>query len=154
MHPSTVIANRLLELARAAGDTLTPMQLIKLVFMCHGWMLGLYGRPLIREEVQAWRYGPVIPELYQHVRRYRSGPVTAMLPHHHGRRHLHPLEDDLIQQVYRLYGGLDGVTLSKMTHEAGSPWDQTWQPGAPNLVISNDLIENYYGAMARRAAAN
>ncbi len=31
------------------------MQLIKLVYLCHGWTMGLYSRPLI-ENVEAWQY--------------------------------------------------------------------------------------------------
>ena len=38
------------------------MHAIKLVYLCHGWMLGIYGRSLIGEPVEAWRYGPVVPE--------------------------------------------------------------------------------------------
>ena len=38
------------------------MQVLKLVYYCHAWMLGLYGRPLIRQPIEAWRYGPVVPE--------------------------------------------------------------------------------------------
>jgi uncharacterized phage-associated protein len=153
MHPSVVVANRLLEKARAAGDTLTPMQLIKLVFLCHGWMLGLYGRPLVRESVQAWKYGPVIPELYREVRKFRSNAIVPPLGSQSAVS-LHPLEDDLIDQVYRLYGRYDGITLSNITHESGSPWDRTWHRDRWNPVISNDLIENYYAGLARGAAAH
>jgi len=44
MHSSITIANQLIKLAEAEGKTLTPMQLIKLVYLCHAWMLGLYGQ--------------------------------------------------------------------------------------------------------------
>lgn len=40
-------------------------------------MLGLYGVPLIRDDVQAWKYGPVIPQVYHAgaVKDYRGRPV-------------------------------------------------------------------------------
>ncbi|MBV9510077.1 MAG: DUF4065 domain-containing protein, partial [Caulobacteraceae bacterium] len=79
MHDSRTVANRFLELARERGQMLTPMQLLKLVYIAHGWMLGLAGRPLIRDEVQAWQYGPVIPPLYNAVRSYRRDPVSQSL---------------------------------------------------------------------------
>lgn len=35
MHDSRIIANRFLELAERNGDTLTPMQVLKLVYIAH-----------------------------------------------------------------------------------------------------------------------
>src|SRR5437870_2146380 len=43
MHDSRTVANHFLRLAREKGDFLTPMQVLKLVYIAHGWMLGLYG---------------------------------------------------------------------------------------------------------------
>ena len=62
------VANEFIHLAKADGRSLTPLQLIKLTYIAHGWMLTLYGRPLIVDEVEAWKYGPVIPDLYQATR--------------------------------------------------------------------------------------
>jgi uncharacterized phage-associated protein len=151
MHPATMVANRLLELARAAGRTLTPMQLLKLVFLCHGWMLGLYNRALIQDEIQAWKFGPVIPELYRAVRQYRNLPVT----HPVSRRpyDFDPIEDDLIRQVFGVYGHYSGPALSNITHEPGSPWDQVWDASERNVEIPDETIEAYYEGLAQRAAS-
>jgi len=147
MHSCLHVANRLLQLAQSTGSTLTPMQLIKLVYMCHGWMLGLYGRPLIREQVQAWKYGPVIPELYRHLRQYGGGPVTQLLPSS-DEPGFSPLEANLIEQVYAQNAGYDGVQLSEMTHQIGSPWHQTWDPEVWNKVIPSEIIRAYHARLA------
>src|SRR5699024_341384 len=101
MHDSKVVANRFLKLAQEAGDTLTPMQLLKLVYIAHGWMLGLNGRPLIRDDVQAWQYGPVIPRLYNAVRSFRHHPVEG--PIGAPNETLTAAEDSIIKQTYDLY---------------------------------------------------
>ena len=77
MHDSNKIANEFLRLAKESGQSLTPMQLLKLVFIAHGWMLGLYGEPLISDDVQAWKYGPVIPDLYQTLLLSKSVPTRG-----------------------------------------------------------------------------
>ncbi len=153
MHSSVSVADRFLDLARAQEDALTPMQLLKLVFLAHGWMLGLYGRPLISEEVQAWQYGPVIPKLYDAVRSFRSMPVTHVTS---PKEDFTDLESDIITQVYKLYGQKSGPELSRLTHLQGSPWHAVYKQGSFGTVISNDLIEDYYArlaAKARKAAA-
>ena len=43
------------------ADCLTNLRLQKLLYYVQGWSLGERGRPMFREEIQAWRYGPVVP---------------------------------------------------------------------------------------------
>jgi uncharacterized phage-associated protein len=148
MHDSRRVANRFLELARDNGVALTPMQILKLVYIAHGWMLGLYGRPLIRDEVQAWRYGPVIPRLYNAVRQYRAGPVTRQLTA--PAEELDEFEDDIIGQVYRLYGKKSGVTLSRLTHAPDTPWALSYEPGEFGTPIPQDLIQEHYQQLAAK----
>jgi uncharacterized phage-associated protein len=151
MHDSATVANRLLELAGEAGKTLTPMQLLKLVYIAHGWALGLYGVPLIKDEVQAWQYGPVIPRLYNRIRKYRSQPVTSPIPSDDA-DDLTPRNENLIEQIFRIYGSRTGPALSRITHADGTPWQKTYVPGSFGLVIPNDLIEDHYNSLANRAA--
>ncbi|MDK1377080.1 MULTISPECIES: type II toxin-antitoxin system antitoxin SocA domain-containing protein [unclassified Sinorhizobium] len=146
MHDSRVVANRFLQLADQAGDSLTPMQLLKLVYIAHGWMLGLYGRPLIRDEVQAWQYGPVIPRLYNATRQFRSHPVIGPLPARDDELDRH--ESSIVDQVYHIYGSMTGPALSRLTHAKNTPWDLTYVPGEFGLEISNDIIEDHYQRLA------
>ena len=149
MHDSRTVANRFLGLAREQNDTLTPMQILKLVYMAHGWMLGLYGRSLIKDDIQAWQYGPVIPRLYNAMRAYKSRPVDAPL-------FVNPLdqldanENDLVQQVYRRYGKMSGPALSRLTHAPNTPWALTYQPGEFGTLIPTDLIQDHYSQLAQQ----
>ena len=78
MHSSIRIAVETLELAKNPHyKEITTMQLLKLVYIAHGWMLGLYDLPLISDEV-AWLYGPVIPNLYKEIKSYGGGPVESI----------------------------------------------------------------------------
>lgn len=152
MRNSQTVANRFLALAEERGDALTPMQLLKLVYIAHGWMLGLYGRPLINDDVEAWQYGPVIPQLYSQLRQYRGAPVTSRLNEPSGSTQLDEQEDDIVRQVYDAYGDRTGMALSRLTHAKGTPWDLTYKPGEFGDVIPTDLIEDHYRNLAERAA--
>lgn len=148
MLDSRTVANRFLEAAQSVGDQLTPMQLLKLVYIAHGWFLGLYGRPLIKDEIQAWQYGPVIPRLYNALRDYGGNPVTESLAATANDAIL-PDQSSVIEQVFDLYGRKTGPALSRLTHAPGSPWDQTYEPGKFGITIPNDLIEDYYQRLAQ-----
>ena len=149
MHDSRTIANRFLALAQERGKQLTPMQLLKLVYIAHGWSLGLYGRALTRDTVEAWQYGPVIPRLYSAIRSYRSSPVTAPLlaP---ADDHLSPIDESVICQTFDIYGSQSGPGLSRLTHAANTPWHQVYRSGEFGIEIPNDIIADHY----QRLAAN
>lgn len=147
MHNSITVANRFLSLAEEDGGALTPMQVLKLVYIAHGWTLGLLGRPLFREEVQAWQYGPVIPDLYKAVRTFRSQPVVGPL-RVTGDTDLDADEEGIVAQVYEIYGRRSGPALSRLTHAADSPWAQVYESGSFGKVIPNDLIEDHYARLA------
>lgn len=150
MHDSRTVANRLLTLAEARGDTLTPMQLLKLTYITHGWNLGLYGRPLIRDDVQAWRYGPVIPRLYNAVKDFRGKPVRGPIATP-GDDRLTVADEDIVRQVYGIYGDKSGPALSRLTHAPGTPWALTYVAEEFGIVIPNDLIEDHYKRLAAAA---
>lgn len=149
MRNPIAVANKILEVAKGTDDPyVTPMQLIKLTYLCHGWMLGLVGRPLLNESVQAWRYGPVVKSLYDAVKNYKDQPVTSPISvnifGHVPKNDLDATDNDIIEQVYNIYGHWDGIALSALTHKQGTPWEITWMQHGQNAVISNDLIENHY----------
>lgn len=135
------------------GDLLNPMQIIKLVYMSHGWMLGLQDRPLFRQNAAAWRYGPTIPDLFHELKIYGNLPVENPIK---GvvEQTLDDIEVDIIQQVNELYGGFSGVRLSRITHVDGSPWHQIWTKYKRNAIIPNGVIKEYYRNLAEYAEKN
>jgi len=153
MHTAISVANKILEIAKKNGRSLTPMQLIKLVYLSHGWMLGLCDRPLLREKVEAWRYGPVIRSLYSAVKSYRDGciPVTNL----NEKAYFTVMNDEkfdseelaVIEQVYRLYGEFSGIQLSNLTHQEGSPWHSVWSIAGQNSEIPDEIIKDHYKAL-------
>jgi uncharacterized phage-associated protein len=151
MVDARLVANRFLELAAGEGHSLTPMQVLKLVYIAHGWSLGLDGAPLIEQPVEAWQYGPVIPELYNAVKKFGASTVQGPLPLGFGSRGdtLTPDQEALVNDVFKIYGNMGGLALSRITHAAGTPWSQTYKPGNFGAVISRDLIQDHYERLAR-----
>ena len=141
--PAWVVAERIRWLRTNEGEPTTPLHLVKLVYITHGWMLGLYEIPLIREDVEAWKYGPVIPAIYH---RYKPfGGYHINLPSKSRERDMSEDQRELVDLVERGYRRFSAVQLSAMTHEKGSPWDVTVRKhGLTNAVIPVSLIRAYY----------
>jgi uncharacterized phage-associated protein len=156
--PST-IANRFLGLAKEDSKKLTPMQLIKLAYITHGFSLAIFKRPLLTKAIEAWRYGPVIPSLYDRLKQYGSRPVDGQISQSDSEPRNEALEEDddkLVKAVFSKYGKLTGVQLSYLTHKPGTPWALNYRPDVYGIEIDNQQIRSHYEELLRkpRSAAN
>jgi uncharacterized phage-associated protein len=148
------IANEFLRLAAADKPprALTPLQLIKLVYIAHGWSLVHLQQPLLNEPPQAWKYGPVVPSLYHAIKQFGAGAVRWPIEGDTDPQEISAEGLALIKAVYEAYGRLSGVQLSNMTHQPNTPWSQAWTSAGKNAVISNNIIQDHYRVLAKRAA--
>lgn len=149
-HDPKNVAEYMLWSGRQDGDPLTPMQVLKLVYIAHGWNLGLTGRPLINEDVEAWKYGPVVPSVYHEFKRFGGAFITDC-PTQQPQGFL-PVEISIMHQVWKGYGKRSGVSLSSLTHQPGTPWDITIKRLGQGAVIPNDLIEEHYRSLSKSRA--
>ena len=59
------VANFFIDSAKDTEDPMTNMRVNKYVYFAQGYALAKLGRPLFKDEIQAWEHGPVVPALYQ-----------------------------------------------------------------------------------------
>lgn len=158
-QPTISVANYFISKAQQEGDQITPMKLLKLVYIAHGWALGLYGIPLIGEEVQAWKYGPVVPSVYEDFRHYGRQPIERQKAvYASGDAQLRvptvtdPDTQRLLDSVWAAYRRFNGLQLSDITHKQGTPWDLTWnqERGCDRMgaVIRPEVIQAHYQQLA------
>ena len=145
-HDSLAVANKILDTAQEQGRSLTLMQLIKLIYMAHGWSLALLDKPLVDEPVEAWQHGPVYPKVYREFRGSGWMPITiratqplAGVPY---QAELGDDEISVIDQVVKAYGKLHAFQLSERTHKFGTPWYEVFNNGAgKSQTIPNKRIK-------------
>ncbi len=166
-HRAVAIANAFLKLPGAA-ETLTQMQLQKLVYIAHGWSLAIYGDRLVSDPVEAWAYGPVYRDLYDHTKYFGKEPIGRLISPDDGdiagffleeqkkksapyEAKLEPEELDVIFRVWHRYGNLNGGQLSQLTHQKGTPWFETYTQKGRDQIIPDPLIRSHYLELAERA---
>jgi uncharacterized phage-associated protein len=151
MYNSHQIANHFIKSSQATGQDLTPMKLIKLCYIAHGWHLGLFDDELLDEVVYAWKYGPVIDTIYKGFRKYGDTQITQLYSEV-GCENVYPMPGERIKpfldSIWISYGKYDGIQLSAMTHQRDTPWDIVWNKQGGNnkayAIIPNDLIKSHY----------
>lgn len=147
MYNPTTIANYFIKKSFDTGIGVSPMKLIKLIYLAHGWNLAIQNEPLINEAIQAWKYGPVISSVYQNVKFYKNSYIPSTI----FTLQKEPIDDrtnQLLDKVWDVYQAQDGLQLSTITHQENSPWDIVWnQKGGKDKdysIIPNDIIKDYY----------
>lgn len=145
MADARVVSNHFVDVAFAKENTLTPMQVLKLVYIAHGYSLGSRGIPLISNRVEAWKFGPVIPTLYHSIKHWRDKPVGKIVVT--GLEDFRDGDRDFVSTIYDAYEAYDGVSLSNLTHQTGTPWYEVYEAGRSKIPISDDLIQHHYSRL-------
>ncbi len=132
------------------------MQLIKLVYIAHGWHLALQQQPLLDEPVEAWKFGPVIASLYHEFKTYGNSAIKEKASEFDFDENAFvtpELDADertraLLRRVWDVYSPMSGIQLSGLTHREGTPWDTVWnklgKKGRRHAIIPNDLIAKHF----------
>ena len=149
-HDPCHVSNYFIERGKKDDRPFTPMQIQKLIFFAHGWMLAIHDRELLNREFEAWQYGPVMPVVYYNLSYYGGNLVDKPLLAHP--QPFDEKEDDVLDQVYDLYGEFDGIRLSNMTHVREGPWHKTWQKHKRQVVIPNKMIRQYFRDIREQAS--
>lgn len=142
MYDARQIANWFVLRGKKDGKQLSIMQLLKLVYISHGWHLEMRGAPLFGNKIEAWQHGPVIPDVYH---AFRSQGVSVSKEVAGFPASVFPPEYvNFLEQIYSLYGGKGAFQLSEMTHVKGGPWDTATKSRGWFAPITDDLIRSHY----------
>lgn len=147
-YDARLIADWFLLRADRDGKQLTQMKLQKLVYIAHGWYLGLTGRPLISDPVEAWKFGPVIRSLYRYFADYGANPI----PTPGGTiAQIDQETERFLEAIWDRYKDYDAIDLSAMTHAPNTPWSQSYvSSGQPAVIPSNRIADHYRHLAATR----
>lgn len=132
------VAFLLLQEAAKQGKEFTNLQIQKLVYVCHGLSLAHFDRPLIVEDIHAWKYGPVVPSVYFKFKKYGSSVIDEAAP-----VQLDAESQAIVEQVVESLGSYSGPQLVELTHREGSPWHKVWE-GQGFQIIPDEVIRQHY----------
>ncbi len=156
-HDPRAIANKILEIRTEAGEPLTVMQLIKLVYIADGWSLALHGKPLSSHDPEAWQYGPVYRSVYNDFRQFGSQPVTSpayvmgsQVPF---TEQFSQEEEQLLRAVVKAYGKLSAFALSNLTHQPETPWSKAYSMGAYSEIGLGEMKAHFDTLKEKRLRA-
>jgi uncharacterized phage-associated protein len=155
-YPASLIAYAFVKKGIDEGKFVTQMKLQKLVYFAQGAHLAKYNKALINETFQAWRYGPVIPEIYQDFKLYGSRPITDTSEFIPSSTYSPPfrLDADALDSINYTWGVLkdfSAMSLSHWTHQPNGPWSKVYDPDTKSTPINNNEIKQYFEKLIIKA---
>jgi len=138
MEKAIDIANRLISLSEPEfGDSITNLKLQKLLYYTQGFHLALYGERFFEEDIHAWQYGPVVPIIYDAFKQKGAEPI--LLAPETKYKTFNEDQEDLLKEIYSVYGQFSALKLMNMTHEE-SPWLSTPQA---EVITDEKLLDHF-----------
>lgn len=157
-YDGRLIANLVLDLGDRYDVPVTQMMLLKIIYFSHGWYLARTGLPFIRQQFEAWKYGPVVKVVRDSFKDFGARPITTRAQ----KLNIFTNEyEDFVEEVrdqdlehveamFKAYSKYNAWALSDMTHEHGSPWDEVWNSSEPigrlGMRILNEEIRSHFVA--------
>lgn len=157
------IANFFLE---KKNHKITNLKLNKLVYISLGYSLSYLDEDIFpAEEVEAWKFGPVIPSLYHEFKVFGKKFINTKSAElefeeldiqnagdndiDNSIKKYYPKIDKkhqdlhtIISAIQEIYQNETGIALMKLTHQEGTPWSISYSEG--KQVIDKKLIKQYY----------
>jgi len=144
---------RLIDVAQYVCDSMgeiTSMKLQKLIYYCQAWSLVWDDQPLFENEIQAWVYGPVIPDLYVMHRKMFKINADIFKSMGSDSNRLNDTEKDTINAVLGHYGDKTSQWLIELSHQE-KPWidarESLDKNERGNNTITLESMMEYYGSL-------
>jgi uncharacterized phage-associated protein len=119
------------------GNIISNMKLQKMLYYMQGFHLAIFKKPFFEDDIVAWQYGPVVPDIY---RRFSlNGAAALSLPDNTEIVRFDDNIENMFRQVVKEYGQFSAVKLMEMTHEE-NPWKTT----EINGVISKNKLSRFF----------
>ena len=108
------------------------------------------GKPLFKENIEAWQHGPVVRNVYNVFSKFGRNNIDIKLDKEN-EKILNNIEEskevlEVLNLTYDNFAIYTAWQLRQMTHEDNTPWDITQKTKGLNKPIDNDLIEKYFKA--------
>lgn len=130
---------------------LSNLKLQKLLYFIQAYFLTSCNRPCFREDIEAWDFGPVVPEAYYEYKKYGANSIPYIFYNPFENKKDVITEDDkqLINYVLDEMAQYSATTLVAVTH-AQDPWKEVYKPYSPHIKISKESIREYFNKINNR----
>ena len=127
--------NMICSLILSLRPNVSNLVLQKLLYFIQACSLVETGEPAFSEKIEAWMYGPVVPEAYYNIK--SNGEFYQNIPFNN----LNPRLQDITRNVVETFADANPFVLVDLTHSY-APWRSAWENGGWNTeILQEDILD-------------
>lgn len=140
MYNALDVAHYIIKRCNDTGQLVSNLKLQKILYFVQAEFLVATGDACYREQIEAWDFGPVVPEVYRRYKSYGSAGIPyycndSMIP-------ISNIDQELMNAIIDKCAGYSASQLVEISHHQ-DPWRDAYKPYR-NCPISNDSIKRYF----------
>lgn len=138
------------------------LKLQKLLYFAQGYSLALNDEPLFKEEIEAWDFGPVVPEVYREFKMFGANEIPEIKTYYDTNfdsdTFLEEVEftTDIFSEVQKVImdavikqlGRFSANRLVTITHEQ-APWINSYSKNSPSIISKKDIKTYFKGYLGK-----
>lgn len=141
MYRALDIARYIIERCSSTNKTISNLKLQKILYFVQAEFLVSKNQLCFAEEIQAWDFGPVVPEVYYAYRMFGSANIPCI-----GKSRvsqiISPNDKELLNGIIDECAKYSASALVEITHNQ-TPWIDAYEPNWNN-EITPESIKNYF----------
>ncbi len=120
------------------------LKLLKLLYYVQGYHLAMFNAPLFDDKIEAWLYGPVVPNVWKWAKNYGDEAMQkeALDKKQIDALDLHPRQIELVREVLDIYNKYSAYGLRDKTHTE-MPWLSAYERDKNN-EITQDSLKSFF----------
>ena len=139
MYAALDVARHIINYVNDQGGAVSNLKLQKLLYFVQGFFLILKGEPCFDSRIEAWNFGPVVPDVYFKFRSCGSCGIPAV-------DFADPIAGKdalLIDEVVDIFRKKSESALVSLVH-GQDPWKDAYGRPGMHKEIKNKAIKNYF----------
>ena len=139
MYRALTVARYIIERCNSQNRTISNLKLQKILYFVQAEFLVAKGYPCFSEEIEAWDFGPVVPEVYQEYKFFGGANIPVI------GRSFRPIlvsddDQELIDGIVDECAKYSASALVEITHKQ-APWKKAYRPGYSNVIPKKSIQE-------------
>lgn len=124
------VSNSILKRAFQEKIDITPMKLQKMIYFVYRDYLQETERALFDERFETWKFGPVLPSVYNAFRKYGANSIKEFAKELDGKsirivdEEKSPIFHRIVDNIWDKCKWYDGIYLSSVTHLENTAWSK------------------------------
>ena len=138
----TDIAKYMVCIANEMHAPISNLKLQKLLYFAWKDYYKATNKALFNKQFEAWKFGPVIPEVYYQYCAYGPMPISSPLYQQYEDKTISAADASFLRKFLKKYEKKSVYELVQKTHQIGGAWDKVFQGGQGfRNTIGYDLIK-------------